>query len=119
MSSPTKLPLRIASLSFAVVVTGFLVARAAGCTSAKIEPVSPTSAPPPVAPTTPSDPGKPGAPPFPAPSETPGDAGPQAELMNVNSPAFLPASKAAMPIMHPPEKNPAPAPAPAQQAATP
>jgi hypothetical protein len=118
MSSPTKLPLRIASLSFAVVVTAFLVARAAGCTSAKVEPVSPTSSPPPVVPTTPSDPGKPGAPPFPAPSETPGDAGPQAELMNINSPAFLPASKAAMPIMHPPAKNPAVEPQ-AQQAATP
>ncbi len=99
MSSKNKLPLRIASLSFAVVVTGFLVARAAGCTSAKMEPVSPTSAPPPVMPTTPSD-----------PSEAPGDAGPKAELMNINSPAFLPASKAAMPIMRPPEKNPEPAP---------
>lgn len=104
-----KLPLRIASLSFAVVVMGFLVARAAGCTSAKIEPVSPTATPPPVMPTTPSDPGQASAPPFTAPSATPDDAGPQAELMNINSPAFLPASKAAMPIMRP-AKNPEPAP---------
>lgn len=105
-----KLPLRIASLSFAVVVTGFLVARAAGCTSAKVEPVSPTAAPPPLTPTTPSDPGKASAPPFPAPSETPGDAGPQATMPappNPNSPAFLPPTKAAMPIMRP-AANPEP-----------
>lgn len=111
----TKLPLRIASLSFAVLVTGFLVARSAGCTSSKVEPVSPTASPPPVVPTTPSDPGKANAPPFQAPSETPGDAGPQANVPGIHSPAFLPATKAAMPIMRPPAKNPEPA----QQATTP
>lgn len=114
-----KLPLRIASLSFAVTVTGFLVARSAGCTSAKVEPVSPTAAPPPVVPTTPSDPGKAGAPPFQQPSETPGDAGPQANLPDFTNPAFMPATKSGLPIMRPPAANPDPAPAQAPQQSNP
>jgi hypothetical protein len=110
-----KLALRIASLSLAVVVTGFLVARSAGCTSAKVEPVSPTSTPPPVVPTD--------TPPFPAPSATPSDAGPatvdagpQANMPDFSNPAFLPATKSAMPIMRPQKNAEAPAKEPAQQA---
>ena len=99
--------LRVASLAFAVSVTGLLVARAAGCTT--VEPASPTATPPPVMPTTPSEPGEGSPPPFQSPSApTPAsDAGPTAAneadagapVDDVVRPSFLPATKSGMPFL--------------------
>lgn len=92
-----KLLLRASSLTFAVVVTGILVARAAGCTSGPaVERVAPLPSPPA---TMPSDPAQPAV-----------DAGPTLGVVGPGNADFLPATKAAMPIFH----EPAP-----QQQATP
>ena len=106
--------LRGSSLTFAIVVTGFFMARAAGCTAANdgLVPVSPTSTPPATAPTTPSNPGNPGAPPFSAPSapSAPPDAGPTLGIASPHLPLFMSATKSGRPLFEPPAPQQAPSP---------
>ncbi len=81
---------RAASLSFAVVVTGILVARAAGCAQPVVDagPSKNTAASAPVA------------------TSLPADAGPTLGIIAPSVPDFMPATKAAMPLFMPPEPAP-------------
>lgn len=93
-----KTLLRASSLTFAVVVTAFLVARAAGCSSASTPAVDPPA-------TTPAPAPAPATAPALAPAPVP-DAGPTLSIVAPSSPGFMPATKAAMPIFREPPAVP-------------